>query len=40
MLTPEQVKAMIEGVAKCEHIEVEGDGHHFFAVIVASEFEG
>ncbi len=29
MLTSEQVKAMIEGVAKCEHIEVEGDGHHF-----------
>lgn len=40
MLTPEQVKAMIAGVAKCEHIEVEGDGHHFFAVIVSSEFEG
>lgn len=39
MLTPEQVKAMIAGVAKCEHIEVEGDGHHFFAVIVSSEFE-
>ncbi len=30
MLTPEQVKALIAGVAKCEHIEVEGDGHHFF----------
>ncbi len=40
MLTSEQVKAMIAGVAKCEHIEVEGDGHHFFAVIVSSEFEG
>ena len=24
----------------CEHVEVEGDGHHFFAVIVSSEFEG
>ncbi|MCP1660126.1 BolA family protein [Neisseria perflava] len=40
MLTPEQVKAMIEGVAQCEHVEVEGDGHHFFAVIVSSEFAG
>lgn len=40
MLTPEQVKAMIEAVATCEHVEVEGDGHHFFAVIVSSEFEG
>ena len=40
MLTPEQVKSLIEGVAACEHVEVEGDGHHFFAVIVSSEFEG
>ena len=40
MLTPEQVKAMIEAVATCEHVEVEGDGHHFFAVIVSSGFEG
>ncbi len=40
MLTPEQVKAMIEDVAKCEYVEVEGDGHHFFAVIVSSDFEG
>ena len=29
MLTPEQVKSLIEGVAACEHVEVEGDGHHF-----------
>lgn len=40
MLTPQQVKAMIEAVAACEHVEVEGDGHHFFAVIVSSQFEG
>ncbi|MFC5919200.1 BolA family protein [Neisseria weixii] len=40
MLTPEQVKAMIEAVAPCQHVEVEGDGHHFFAVIVSSAFEG
>ena len=40
MLTPEQVKSLIEGVAACEHVEVEGDGHHFFAVIVSSKFEG
>ena len=40
MLTPEQVKSLIEGVAACENVEVEGDGHHFFAVIVSSEFEG
>lgn len=32
MLLPEQVKTLIEGVTPCEHVEVEGDGHHFFAV--------
>ncbi|ASK27306.1 BolA family protein [Neisseria chenwenguii] len=40
MLTPEQVKALIEGVVNCEYVEVEGDGHHFFAVIVSPDFEG
>ena len=40
MLTPEQVQAMIANVLPCEHIAVEGDGHHFFAHIVSSEFEG
>ncbi|MBP6563555.1 MAG: BolA/IbaG family iron-sulfur metabolism protein [Neisseriaceae bacterium] len=40
MLTPNEVKAMIEHVLVCEHIEVEGDGHHFFAHIVSTQFEG
>ena len=40
MLTPEQVQAMIANVLPCEHIAVEGDGHHFFAHIVSNEFEG
>ena len=40
MLTPQQVKSLIENVAECEHVEVEGDGHHFFAIIVSSAFEG
>ncbi|QEY25244.1 BolA family protein [Neisseria zalophi] len=40
MLTPEQVKDMIEAVTPCEYVEVEGDGHHFFAQIVSSGFEG
>lgn len=40
MLTPEQVKQMIGNVLPCEHIEVEGDGHHFYAHIVSSQFEG
>ena len=40
MLTPDEVKTMIAAAAPCEHIEVEGDGHHFFAVIVSAAFEG
>ena len=40
MLTPEQVQAMIGEVINAEMIQVEGDGHHFFAVIVSSAFEG
>lgn len=40
MLTPNQVKELIAAVTPCEYIEVDGDGHHFFAVIVSSSFEG
>lgn len=40
MLYPEQVREMIEAVTPCELIEVEGDGHHFFAKIVSPSFEG
>lgn len=40
MLSPEQVKAMIAQVLPTEHIEVDGDGHHFFAHIVSSAFNG
>ena len=40
MLTTEQVQAMISAILPCEHISVEGDGHHFFAQIVSSQFEG
>lgn len=40
MLTPEEVKAMITNLLPCEYLEVEGDGHHFFARIVSSAFTG
>lgn len=40
MLTPEQVKDMIQAIAPCDIVEVEGDGHHFFAQIVSPAFEG
>ncbi|MDF0604503.1 BolA/IbaG family iron-sulfur metabolism protein [Neisseriaceae bacterium TC5R-5] len=40
MMTTEQVKQYIEAGLECAHIEVTGDGHHFYATIVASAFEG
>ena len=38
--TPEQVKAYIEAGLECTHLEIEGDGQHFFATIVSPAFEG
>ena len=38
--TPEQVRAFIAAGLRCDHVEVEGDGRHFFATIVAAEFDG
>ena len=38
--TPEQVKNYIAAGLPCEHLEVEGDGQHFFATIVLPNFEG
>jgi acid stress-induced BolA-like protein IbaG/YrbA len=40
MTTPEQVKAYIEQGLECEFVRVEGDGHHFEAVIVSAAFRG
>jgi acid stress-induced BolA-like protein IbaG/YrbA len=30
---------LLQGLA-CTHVEVEGDGRHFFATIVSAQFEG
>ena len=38
--TPEQVKKYIAAGLACEHLEVEGDGQHFFATIVSDAFDG
>ena len=38
--TPEQVRDFIAAGLPCEHLEVEGDGRHFFATIVSAAFEG
>jgi len=40
MVTPEQLKSWIETGFNEAQITVEGDGHHFEAVIIANEFEG
>ncbi len=38
--TPAEIERFIAHGLACEHIEVEGDGRHFFATIVSAEFEG
>lgn len=38
--TPEALHKFIAAGLACEHLVVEGDGRHFFATIVAAEFEG
>lgn len=38
--TPDQIRAYIAAGLSCEHLDVNGDGQHFFATIVSPEFEG
>ena len=38
--TPELVKNYIAAGLDCSHLDVEGDGQHFKAVIVSSAFAG
>jgi len=38
--TPAEVERYIANGLACEHLQVEGDGRHFFATIVSAEFEG
>lgn len=39
-VTPQNVREYILQGLECEHVEVEGDGRHFDAVIVSKAFEG
>jgi acid stress-induced BolA-like protein IbaG/YrbA len=39
-MTADELKNIISTHLKCEHIELEGDGQHWHATIVAAEFEG
>ena len=39
-MTADELKQLIAAGLPCEHLEVEGDGRHWFATIVSPEFEG
>jgi acid stress-induced BolA-like protein IbaG/YrbA len=39
-MTAEQLQALITAGLTCEHIELTGDGRHWYATIVSPEFEG
>lgn len=39
-VTPDNVREFIQLGIDCEHIQVEGDGRHFDAVIVSKAFDG
>ena len=38
--TPDEVRQYIAAGLPCAHLEVEGDGQHFYATIVSAEFDG
>lgn len=40
MVTAESIQTHIETALPCELVQVEGDGHHFNAIIVSAEFRG
>jgi acid stress-induced BolA-like protein IbaG/YrbA len=39
-MTAEELKSLIAAALPCEHIELDGDGRHWYATIVSKEFEG
>ncbi|OGA07500.1 MAG: BolA family transcriptional regulator [Betaproteobacteria bacterium RIFCSPLOWO2_02_64_14] len=40
MIDAEQIEEWIKSGLACERVEVQGDGHHFEAVIVSAQFRG
>ncbi len=40
MVTPDSIERSIAAALDCEHLEVQGDGHHWDAVIVSAAFDG
>ena len=39
-MTAEQLQSLIAQAMPCEHLQVEGDGRHWYATIVSGVFEG
>ena len=39
-MTSEELQTLIATGLPCEHLEVSGDGRHWYATIVSSAFEG
>ena len=39
-MTADQIKAMIAANLVCQHLELDGDGRHWYATVVSAEFEG
>jgi acid stress-induced BolA-like protein IbaG/YrbA len=39
-MTAEELQTIIAAGLPCEHIELTGDGRHWYATIVSAEFEG
>ncbi len=39
-MTSEELQSIIAAALPCEHLEVQGDGRHWQAVVVSAEFAG
>jgi len=39
-MTADQLKTLIAAGLPCAHLEVDGDGRHWYATVVSAEFEG
>jgi acid stress-induced BolA-like protein IbaG/YrbA len=39
-MTAQELQTIIAAGLSCEHMQVEGDGRHWYATLVSAEFEG
>ena len=39
-MDPQLIKQWIEQGLECDHVEVQGDGRHFEAIVVSAQFSG